>query len=115
MSRDPLGSSREFITFHAGAHAPTLLVLRATHRAELAGSAAPTEEPVLAVGFQARDVDARRQLQRFEHLAVAWIDAAQLALVTFPGGVPHLAVHPGHAGDEAVRLDGAQDLPGLRI
>src|SRR6202035_2406588 len=29
--------------------------------------------------------------------------------------VPELAVDPGHAGDEAVGLDGAQDRSGLRI
>ena len=37
-----------------------------------------------------------------------------LALVAFPGAVPQLAVDPGHAGDEAVRLDGAHDRAGRR-
>src|SRR5260221_9945500 len=39
----------------------------------------------------------------------------QLAFVTFPGAVPELSVDPGHAGDEAVGLDGAQNRPGLGI
>ena len=43
------------------------------------------------------------------------IDPAQLAFIGFPGAVPELAVDPGDAGDEAVRLDGAQDRAGLRI
>ena len=43
------------------------------------------------------------------------VDAADVALVAFPGAVPQLAVDPGHAGDEAVGLDGAQDGAGLGI
>ena len=39
----------------------------------------------------------------------------QLALVTFPGGVPELAIDPGDTGDEAVGLDGAKDGACLRI
>ena len=31
--------------------------------------------------------------------------------VTFPGGVPELAIDPGDSGDEAVGFDGAKDRP----
>ena len=41
--------------------------------------------------------------------------AAQLAFVAFPRGVPQLAVDPGHAGDEAVGLDGPLDRTRGRI
>src|SRR6188508_963679 len=85
------------------------------HRAEFPGATAAAEEAVLAVGFETRHRDTRRQFQGFDDLAVVRIDMAQFARVVFPGGMPHLAIHPAHAGDEAVRLDGTQDLPGLRI
>ena len=39
----------------------------------------------------------------------------QLALVPVPGAVPEFALHPGHAGDEAVGLDGAQQRTGVGI
>jgi len=44
-----------------------------------------------------------------EHGAALRVDSADLALVAFPGAVPQLAVDPGHAGDEAVGLDGAHN------
>ena len=56
-----------------------------------------------------------RHLQALEHLAALRVDAAQLALVALPGAVPQLAVDPGHAGDEAVGLDRAQDRAGRGI
>ena len=37
------------------------------------------------------------------------IDSPQVALVTFPGGVPELSLDPGNARDEAVGLDGAKN------
>jgi hypothetical protein len=43
------------------------------------------------------------------------VDSPQIALVTFPGGVPELAVDPGDPGDEAIGLDSAKNRPGLRI
>ena len=45
----------------------------------------------------------------------AAIDAADVALVAFPGAVPQFPVHPRHAGDEAVGLDGAKNRPGFGI
>ena len=43
------------------------------------------------------------------------IDAADVALVALPRAVPQLAVDPGDAGDETVRLDRAKDGAGLGI
>jgi hypothetical protein len=37
------------------------------------------------------------------------IDSPQIAVVTFPGGVPELSVDPGNSGYEAVGFDGAKD------
>ncbi len=48
-------------------------------------------------------------------LAGSRIDASQLALVTFPRRVPELAIDPGDAGDEAVRIDRAKNRPRLGI
>ncbi len=35
----------------------------------------------------------------------------QIALITFPSGVPELALNPSDASDETVRLDGAKNCP----
>src|SRR4051812_46331145 len=43
------------------------------------------------------------------------VDAADLALIGFPGRVPELAIDPADAGHVAVGIDGAQDLAGVRI
>src|SRR5262249_53956754 len=42
-------------------------------------------------------------------------DPSHVAFFTFPGAMPELALDPGHPGDEAVRLDRAQDLAGVGI
>ena len=52
------------------------------------------------------DVDARRQLQGFEHLAGARVDVPELADLAFPGGMPEFVTRPGHPGHEAIGLDG---------
>ena len=62
-----------------------------------------------------RHARAGRHVELLQNLARFGIDAPHIALVAFPGGVPQLAVDPGHAGDEAVGLDGAQDCPGLGV
>jgi hypothetical protein len=49
------------------------------------------------------------------HFSCSRIDPPQIALVAFPGTVPHLAIDPGDAGDKAVGVDGAKDCSGLRI
>ena len=88
---------------------------RTAHGADLAARAAAAIEEVGAVGLEAADAGAARHLQPLEHGAALRVDAADVALVAFPGAVPQLAVDPGHAGDEAVGLDGAQDGAGLGI
>src|ERR1700724_4822528 len=84
-------------------------------RPHLATGAAAAEEPVAAVRLEARHGNAGRHLDLLQDLAGAGIDAPHVARLVFPGGVPELAVDPGHAGDEAVGFDGAQDRSGLRI
>src|SRR6185503_4576814 len=81
----------------------------------LPGLTPTTEKSILAVGLESRDVHAFGHLDRFENVPGARIDASDLALVAFPRAVPQLAVDPGHAGDMAIGLDGAKDLPGLGI
>src|SRR5215813_4940665 len=81
----------------------------------LAGAATSAEELVLAVGLEPRDDHARRHLEPLHDLSRLRIDAPDVALLTFPGPVPELAVDPGDARDEAVRFDGAQDRPRLGI
>src|SRR5262249_3969759 len=77
-------------------------------------SAAPGEAPRPG-GVEPRGAHAGRHLELLAGLARARIDAAEVAVVAFPGTVPELAVDPRHAGDETVGRDRAQDLPGLGI
>ena len=64
---------------------------------------------------QPRDACSRRQLELFQDLSRSRIDSPHIALVTFPGAVPELAVDPGDPGDDAVGLDGAKNCPRLGI
>src|SRR5690606_35675698 len=77
-------------------------------------AAAAIEQPG-AIGLEPADASARRHLQPLQHRAAVGVDAAQLALAGLPGAMPAFALDPGHAGDEAVGVDGAADLAGLRI
>src|SRR5262245_56501495 len=88
---------------------------RPAHRAHLAAPAAAAIEHVLAVRFQASDDHTGGKAEAIADVAVGGVDVTELALVVLHGGVPQLAVHPGHTGDEAVRLDGAQDRPGVGV
>src|SRR5450631_544038 len=90
-------------------------LLRPSYRAHFAAVAAAAEERVATVRLESRHADAGRHVDLLQNLAGLRIDPAQFAFVGFPGAVPEFAVDPGHAGDEAVRLDGANDRPGLRI
>jgi hypothetical protein len=47
-------------------------------------------------------MDSGRHIELLRDLFRSRIDAPQIALVAFPGGVPELAVDPGDAGDETV-------------
>src|SRR4051812_33457298 len=79
--------------------------LRAAHGADRAAAAATAIEEVGAIRFEAADAGAGGHGQPFEHGAALRVDASQLAFFGLPGAVPELAVDPGHAGHEAVRLD----------
>src|SRR3569623_1327060 len=80
-----------------------------SHRAHAAGLAAAGKEDVAAVGLEAADHGPLGHGQPLQHLAGLRVDAADVRGAPFPGSVPQLAVDPGHARDESVRLDGAQD------
>src|SRR5579884_3480832 len=74
-----------------------------------------TEEPVAAVGLEPGDADPGRHHEPFQDHSRSRIDPPQLTLAVLPGAVPEVAIAPGHAGDAAVGLDGAEDRPGLGI
>src|SRR6266705_805041 len=78
----------------------------------LSGRPSSTEEPIAAIGLEPRHVHSGRHVELLLHLSRSRIDSPQIALVTFPGGVPELAVDPGDAGDKTVGLDGAKNRPG---
>src|SRR5262245_61837766 len=88
---------------------------RTAHGANLSARSAAAIEEVGPVRLEAADKGATRHLQPVEDGAALRVDAADIAFVPFPGPVPQLAVDPGHAGDEAVGLDGAQDRAGRGI
>src|SRR6266581_6110904 len=73
------------------------------------------EEPIAAIGLEPRHAHSRRHLELLQDLSCSRIDAPQIALVTFPGAVPELAVDPGDPGDEAAGLDGAKNSSCLWI
>src|SRR6267378_2155823 len=73
------------------------------------------EELIAAIGLEPRHAYSGRHLEPLQDLSRSRIDSPQIALVTFPGAVPELAVDPGDPGDEAVGLDGAENRPCLRI
>src|SRR6266850_8602753 len=81
--------------------------------AHLAARGAAAEEQVLTVGLEPADGDARGHLQALEDFAVLRIDAPDLALFALHRAVPELAVDPGNAGDETIRLDRLEDGAGL--
>src|SRR5262249_6485263 len=67
------------------------------------------------VGLESRNAYARRHLQSFQDLSRPRIDSPHIALVTFPGAVPELAVDPGDPGDDAVGFEGAKNRSGFGI
>src|SRR5882757_6207225 len=86
---------------------------RAAHGLDLAAAAAATEETAAAVGFQSRHTG--WHLHLLQRVACLGIDAQQIALLAFPGGMPELAVDPGDARDDAFGFDGADHLARFRI
>src|SRR6266540_3096976 len=85
------------------------------HGAHLAAGATAAVENAGAVGLEAAHDDAGGHLEALEDLARLRIDAAEIAVLALHGAVPELAVHPGDAGDEAIRFDRAQDGAGLGV
>src|SRR6266508_2547062 len=71
--------------------------------------------PATSRPIEAGHGDAGGHLEALEDLARLRIDAAEIALLALHGAVPELAVHPGDAGDEAIRFDRAQDGAGLGV
>jgi hypothetical protein len=70
-----------------------------------------TEEQFAAIGLEPRYSYSGRHLESVQDFSRSRIDSPQIALVTFPGAVPELAVNPGDPGDAAAGLDGAKNRP----
>jgi hypothetical protein len=99
----------------AGAGAPCGASPGPADGSHLAAASASAEELIAAIGLKPRYAYSRRHLEPLQDLSGPRIDSPQIAVVTFPGAVPEFAVHPGDPGDKTVRLDGAENRPGLGI
>ena len=64
---------------------------------------------IIAVRFEAGNHDTGRHLDPVQHFSGSRIDLPNIAFVAFPCRVPKFSVDPGHASDEAVAFDGAQN------
>src|SRR6516225_5622876 len=73
------------------------------------------EEVIAAIGLEPRHVHSGRHVEPLQDFSCSQIGPPQIALVTFPGAVPELAVDPGNPGDEAGGLDGAKNRPSLGV
>jgi hypothetical protein len=69
----------------------------------------------VTIGLKPGNASPTRHLQSLKYLSTSRIDSPQITFIFFPGGVPELSIDPGHAGDEAVGLDGAKNRACLRI
>src|SRR5207248_3834112 len=98
-----------------GAAARSAASLGSADRPHLSALSSSAEEAIAAIGLEPRNAHSGRHLERFQDLPRSRIDSPQIALVTFPGGVPELSVDPGDPRDEAVGLDGAKNRPCLGI
>src|SRR6266540_4792905 len=81
----------------------------------LAAVSSSAEEQIAAIGLEPRNTHSRRHLEPLQDFSRSRIDSPQIALVTFPGGVPELSVDPGDPGDEAVGVEGAKNRACLGI
>src|SRR4029077_9520966 len=88
---------------------------RAADRSHLATRRTPAEEALPAIGFEPGHLHSGWHVELLEHPAALRIDSPQVALAFFQRAVPELAIDPGHAGDEAVGFDRAQNFPRLRV
>ena len=98
-----------------GAAAGRRALLGPADGSHLPAPSASAEELIAAIGLEPRNAHSGRHLEPLQDLSRLRIDSPQIALVTFPGAVPELAIDPGDPGDEAVGLDGAKNRPGLGI
>jgi hypothetical protein len=85
------------------------------HDPDLTAASASTVESIASSGFKARNTTAGRHLQPLENLSAFRIDAPQIALVIFQGGVPEFIVDPGDARHETAGFNGSKNPPGLGI
>ena len=78
-----------------------------------------SRRPNSTIAVSSRDtrgpVDAGRHFELLKYFSALRINAPHLALVTFPGAVPELALDPSDPRDKPVGVDCAQDRPGFRI
>lgn len=98
-----------------GATDAVLSALRPSHGPNFPAVATAAKEPTIAIGFQPRHDDAFGHIDPFQYFAALRIDAAQVALVAFPGAVPKFAIDPGDASDKALGFYGTQDDTGFRV
>ena len=85
------------------------------HDPHISAFSSSTEEPVGAIGLEPRYAHAGGHLESFQDLSRSRVDAPQITLITLPGAVPELAIHPRNPGDEAVRFNRAKNRSGLGI
>ena len=82
---------------------------------DLAGLSSAAEELISAIRLEPGNVDSTRHLKRLKNFAGSRIDSPQVALFTFPGGVPQFSLDPSDPGDETIGLDGAKDGPCIGV
>jgi len=80
-------------------------LLRPADRPHFSTRSASTEEPVAAIGLEARQAHTGRHLEPLKNLARLRIDAPHVAFVSLPRAVPELAVNPCDAGHHAIGLE----------
>src|SRR5262249_18789277 len=80
-----------------------------TDGSHLATAPAAAEEPIITIRLEPRHANARRHLEPLQNLTRSGIDSPHVAVVTFPGSVPQLAVDPGDPGHDAIGLDGPKN------
>src|SRR5580693_1543837 len=60
-------------------------------------------------------MDSLWHVEAFKNFTSSRIDSPQIALLTFPGGMPKLSIDPSDPCDKAVGLDGAKNRSSLGI
>src|SRR5216684_3851123 len=114
-ARGPLRFLARGVDGDLGAAARRGASLRPEDGPHLPARSSSAEELIAAIGLEPRNVHSGRHLEPLQDLSGSRIDSPQIALVTFPGAVPELAVDPGDPGDDAVGLNGAKYRPCLGI